>query len=41
MSRVLKGIQRRWKQAENNRRISRLAAQIERHAGKDEDERPA
>jgi hypothetical protein len=40
MSRVLRGIQRRWKQAENNRRISRLAAQIERHAGKDEDERP-
>jgi len=32
VKRISKGIQRRWLQAENNRRILQLAADIERHA---------
>lgn len=32
LERVSKGVQRRWLQAENNRRILRLAEDIERHA---------
>ncbi len=40
VSRVIKGFQRRWLQAENNLRIARLAAQIERRAGSDGDSRP-
>ncbi|MHB1119718.1 MAG: capsular polysaccharide export protein, LipB/KpsS family [Bellilinea sp.] len=32
VKRISKGVQRRWLQAENNRRILRLAMEIERHA---------
>ncbi len=40
LSRIISGLQRRGLQAANNRRIARLAAQIERHAGDDGDARP-
>lgn len=40
LSRITKGLQRRWIQAENNRRIVRLAAQIEKHAAPGADQRP-
>lgn len=40
VSRIVNGIRRRWLQADNNRRIARLASQIERHAGADGDPRP-
>lgn len=40
VERIRKGVQRRWLQAQNNRRIAELAAQIERHAPPAVDPRP-
>ncbi len=40
VSRIARGLQRRWLQAENNRHIARLAAEIERHAPPGGDQRP-
>jgi hypothetical protein len=40
ISRIRKGVQRRWLQAENNRLIKKIAAQIEQHAESDGSERP-
>ncbi|GIV64227.1 MAG: hypothetical protein AB1457_11990 [Chloroflexota bacterium] len=40
VERIQKGVQRRWLQAQNNRRIAQLAAQIERFAPPMADSRP-
>lgn len=40
VKRIRKGVQRRWLQGQNNRRIADLAAQIERHAPPATDSRP-
>ncbi len=40
VERIRKGVQRRWLQAQNNRRIAELAAQIERYAPPATDARP-
>ena len=40
VSRIRTGLQRRWLQSANNRRIARLAAQIEQHAPPSDAERP-